>query len=207
VTRGRKILVAGSCWPEDDNVLLPAFIRLLHDVPDALLIHVPHEPTEEQIRRLERALTGKASFCLYSSLDSFTNENILIVDAVGKLLPLYAVARAAFVGGSFRQGIHNVLEPAVYGIPVLFGPRHYNSQEPLLLVERGGAVVVEDADALLRTLRHLFADDLACTSVGHRAEEFVSRHGGATARVTRHVLEDLRVHPSRAELRHLETTS
>jgi 3-deoxy-D-manno-octulosonic-acid transferase len=146
ITRGRNILVAGSCWPEDDAVLIPAMSRLASSRPETLFIHVPHEPTEQHVLRLEREMRGRVTFCRYSSLDSFTNENVLIVDTVGKLLSLYSVASIAYIGGSFRSGIHNVLEAAVYGIPVLFGPHHYNSQEPLMLIDRGGGIVVEDSE-------------------------------------------------------------
>jgi 3-deoxy-D-manno-octulosonic-acid transferase len=137
-------------------------------------------------------LRGKVSFCRYSAIEKFSDENILLVDTVGKLLSLYSVAEAAFVGGSFRQGIHNVLEAAVYEIPVLFGPRHYNSQEPLMLVDFGGAIVVETTDDLFRALLHLFGNDLARTEVGRKSAGFVKKHTGATDRVTRHILDSLR---------------
>ena len=94
--------------------------------------------------------------------------------------------------GSFRQGIHNVLEAAVYGIPVLFGPRHRNSQEPLQLVERGGAFVINDAAELQRTMLNLLDDDMARTTAGSRASAFVQANIGATKRILSHLEPYLR---------------
>jgi 3-deoxy-D-manno-octulosonic-acid transferase len=120
-------------------------------------------------------------------MNEYAGENIVIVDSVGILLVLYACAHIAYVGGSFRQGIHNVLEAAVFGIPVLFGPRHRNSHEPIMLVECGGGFVVEDADETYRTLHNLLVDDGARKASGERAARFVESHTGATARFLEHL--------------------
>jgi 3-deoxy-D-manno-octulosonic-acid transferase len=87
------------------------------------------------------------------------------------------------VGGSFRQGIHNVLEAAVYGIPVLFGPKHRNSHEPLMLVERGGGFVVSSEEELRRTAGNLLRDDRVRSTAGERASSFVQAHLGATEHI------------------------
>jgi 3-deoxy-D-manno-octulosonic-acid transferase len=105
-----------------------------------------------------------------------------VVDSIGILMRLYASAHVAFIGGSFRQGVHNVLEAAVYGIPVLFGPRHRNSQEPLMLLERGGGFVISDSADLERTLHNLFDNEAARIMAGERAARFVAANTGATER-------------------------
>ena len=108
---------------------------------------------------------------------------MIIVDSIGILLVLYAYAHLAYVGGSFRQGIHNVLEAAVYGIPVLFGPRHRNSHEPLMLVERGGGFVVSSEGGTAPDRGKSAADDRARTTAGDRASAFVQANLGATERI------------------------
>jgi 3-deoxy-D-manno-octulosonic-acid transferase len=143
---------------------------------------VPHEPTPDHLEELERELNGKTSFIRFSALNEYSGERVIIVDSVGILLTLYASAQVAFIGGSFRQGIHNVLEAAVFGIPVVFGPDHHNSQEPLMLVERGGGFVARDTQELKRTLGHLLEDENARASAGRSAMEFVHFHTGATDR-------------------------
>ena len=187
VTEGRKIVVIGSSWPEDEEVVLPAALRLLRERPDALFIIVPHEPTLEHVETLERAIGDRVPSLRFSALNEYAGERILIVDSVGILLILYAHAHVAYVGGSFRQGIHNVLEAAVYGIPVIFGPRHRNSHEPLQLVDRGGAFVINDAEEFHRTVQHLLQDDGARAAAGERAAAFVRANVGATDRFIEHL--------------------
>jgi len=183
VLRGKRVGVAGSTWPEDEAVLLPAFLEIRKTVPGLLLILVPHEPTLEHIEDIERELAGQVDTIRFSALNEYRGESIIIVDSIGILLVLYAYAHVAYVGGSFRQGIHNVLEAAVYGVPVVFGPRHRNSHEPLMLVERGGAFVVSDTEELLRTAMNLLQDDAARTTAGERAAAFVQANLGATKRI------------------------
>jgi 3-deoxy-D-manno-octulosonic-acid transferase len=189
VIGGKKVFVVGSSWPEDEEHVVPAFLQLLEERPgrDVLMIIAPHEPTVEHIEELERSLEGRASFIRFSALNEYTNENIVIVDSVGILLILYCHAQIAYVGGSFRQGVHNVLEAAVYGIPVLFGPRHRNSQEPLMLVGRGGGFVVNNSAELHRALSNLLSDESARRSAGLRAAEFVRANVGATDRFLSHL--------------------
>lgn len=187
VLEGKKVLVAGSTWPEDEDILLPAFLDMRQSVPELLLILVPHEPTLEHIEDVERELTGQVETIRFSALNEYRGESVIIVDSIGILLVLYAYAHLAYVGGSFRQGIHNVLEAAVYGIPVLFGPRHRNSHEPLMLIERGGAFVVSTSEELARTVANLLQDDSARRTAGERASAFVQANLGATQRILRFI--------------------
>jgi 3-deoxy-D-manno-octulosonic-acid transferase len=183
ILSGRKVLVAGSCWGEDDHHLVPAFERLSKALPEALLIHVPHEPTQHHIAGLANRFRGRLSFCLLSDIGRYAGEPVIVVDSIGKLVPLYASAHLAYIGGSFGQGIHNVLEAAVFGVPVVFGPRHYNSQEPLQLIDAGGGFVVDDEQSMERTLKNLLEDDVVRAMAGARAAEFVRKHTGTTQRV------------------------
>jgi 3-deoxy-D-manno-octulosonic-acid transferase len=187
ILEGKKLIVAGSSWPEDEAVLLPAYIRLREAIPNLLLIVVPHEPTIEHIEELERQLHERVRTIRFSALNEYDGEEVIIVDSIGILLVLYASAHIAYIGGSFRQGIHNVLEAAVFGIPVVFGPKHGNSHEPLQLVERGGAFVITDSEELYRTVRNLLEDDKARMTAGSRASAFVTAHLGATQRILAHL--------------------
>jgi len=187
LTEGKRVVVIGSSWPEDEEVVLPACLRLQAEMGNILLVVVPHEPTEEHIENLERDLAGRAASIRFSALNEYAGESVVIVDSVGILLVLYAHADIAYVGGSFRQGVHNVLEAAVFGIPVLFGPKHRNAHEPIMLVECGGGFVVGDDEELHRTLKNLLEDDAARGASGERAARFVESHTGATARFLEHL--------------------
>jgi 3-deoxy-D-manno-octulosonic-acid transferase len=197
---GRRVIVAGSSWPDDEEVILPTFLQLQKAFDNLRLFIVPHEPTVERIEELERELTGKTPFIRFSALNEYNNERIIIVDSVGILLILYGYAHIAYVGGSFRQGVHNVLEAAVFGVPVVFGPRHRNSQEPLMLVERGGGFVVNNREELFRTLDNLLRDEMARTTAGERAAKFVRSNVGATERFLQHLEPYLAGDNSRAHI-------
>lgn len=183
VITGKKVIVAGSTWPEDEAVLLPAFLKLRTERSDLLLILTPHEPTVDHCENIERELTGHVSTIRFSALNEYAGQDVIIVDSIGILLVLYASAHLAYVGGSFRQGIHNVLEAAVYGIPVLFGPKHRNSHEPLMLVERGGGFIVTNEEEFTTTAGNLLRDDRIRTTAGERASSFVQSHLGATEQI------------------------
>jgi 3-deoxy-D-manno-octulosonic-acid transferase len=187
IVAGKMVIVVGSSWSEDEEVVIPAFLRLQESLSNLLLIVVPHEPTIDHIEELEAAIAGKTSSIRFSGLNEYHDERVIIVDSVGILLILYAYAHVAYVGGSFRQGIHNVLEAAVFGVPVVFGPRHRNSQEPLQLVDRGGGFVVNNSEELYRTLDNLLHDDLARTAAGEKASRFVQSNVGATTRFLKHL--------------------
>ncbi len=182
IARGKQVLVVGSSWPDDEEVLLPVLFRLQRSLPSLLTIIVPHEPTEAHLEELEREMNGSTSYIRFSALNEYGGERVIVVDSIGILMRLYASAHIAFIGGSFRQGVHNVLEAAVYGIPVLFGPRHRNSQEPLMLLERGGGFVIGDSADLERTLHNLFDNEAARIMAGERAARFVAANTGATER-------------------------
>jgi 3-deoxy-D-manno-octulosonic-acid transferase len=109
------------------------------------------------------------------------------VDSIGILLTLYTYADAAFVGGSFKQNIHNVLEAAVYGIPVLFGPKIENSQETQKLLKRGGGIMIMDKRDAYKELRLLFKDDELRKGKGKLSYDFVKENLGATEKILKEI--------------------
>jgi 3-deoxy-D-manno-octulosonic-acid transferase len=182
IIRRKKVLLVGSSWEEDEAVLLPAFRRVAQHDSAALMILVPHEPTVETLERLELALNLSLRSIRFSDLNDYSDENVILVDSIGILMSLYQYANVAYVGGSFRQGVHNVLEPAVYGIPVLYGPKHQNSQEAVELAKRGGGFVVTNQDECYFQLRKLFNDKKTRGKVGTESLRLVKENIGATER-------------------------
>jgi 3-deoxy-D-manno-octulosonic-acid transferase len=183
ILKKRRVFVVGSSWPEDEAILLPTFTKILKYDPSVLMILVPHEPTLEAIEAIETSLGQKPRSIRFSNMNDYNNEPIIIVDSIGILTALYQYADIAYVGGSFRQGVHNVLEPAVYGIPVLYGPKHENSQEAIELARRGGGFVVRDQQDCYRTLRTLFTDQRERTHAGAESAKLVKENIGATERL------------------------
>ena len=187
ILKRKRVLVVGSSWDEDEAVLLPAFRRIAQHDSGALMILVPHEPTLPTLDRLELALNFTLRSIRFSDLNDYSNENVILVDSIGILMSLYQYADVAYVGGSFRQGIHNVLEPAVYGIPVLYGPKHDNSQEAVELARRGGGFVVTMADECYLTLRRLLNDKKARVHAGAESQRLVQENVGATQRFIEYI--------------------
>ncbi|HEV8150393.1 MAG TPA: hypothetical protein VGP61_09455, partial [Gemmatimonadales bacterium] len=137
-----RTLVAGSTGPEEEDRLLAAFRIVRESEPAARLILVPHEPTAQQLERLEGAarLQGMEPVRLRRSRGE---EPLLVVDQIGLLATLYAGAFVAYVGGGYgSRGLHSVLEPAACGVAVLFGPRWQGSPDAGALLQRRAAAVV-----------------------------------------------------------------
>ena len=194
-------IVAGSTWPADEAVLLPAFADLLAMGDRARLVVAPHEPTPEHVREVAVA-AQRAGLPRPVQLSQLTAApragSVVIVDRVGVLADLYALGRAAYVGGGYhRAGLHSVLEPAVFGVPVCVGPRWTNSRDAALLLQRGAAMALpEDGRrALLEQWRVWSRDPAARARAGAAAAAVVREGRGAAAR-TAALVRELVVRPA-----------
>lgn len=187
IVKNKKVFVAGSTWPEDEEVLIPTIKKLVQHSSKVLVILVPHEPTIEALESIEVRLGFKIRSIRFSDLNDYNNEPIIIVDSVGILMLLYQYAHVAYVGGSFRQGIHNVLEPAVYGIPVVYGPKHTNSQEAMELVQRHGGFIIDNQQECYKMLRMLLDNKKMRTEAGTQSLKLVKENIGATKRFIHHL--------------------
>jgi 3-deoxy-D-manno-octulosonic-acid transferase len=120
-------------------------------------------------------------------MNNYNNEQVIIVDSIGILLTLYTYASAAFIGGSFKQSIHNVLEAAVYGIPVMFGPKIENSQETQELLKRGGGILIRNKREAFRQMRMLFSNEDLRKAKGQIALQYVQENLGATDKIVKEI--------------------
>ncbi len=180
---GKKIFIFGSSWEEDENVIFPAFEELLQNDEDVVMIVAPHEPTIIHLEEIENYFAGKEKTIRFSSKNNYNGERVVIIDSIGILLTLYFYADVAYVGGSFKQGIHNVLEPAVYGIPVLFGPKIEYSLEAQELVKRGASHIVQNKTEAYDVLQKLFKNKNYRNELGSIASKYVNENIGATERI------------------------
>ena len=152
---GGPILVAGSTWPSDEKVLIPALARVRESVPGLRLVLAPHEPGGYDFVGLGRRLAADGwTPALFRKVGEVHGVDAIQVDRVGVLAELYGLASVAYVGGGFhKSGLHSVLEPAAVGVPVLIGPRYQGSVHATRLLAVGGARAVADADVFAVTLR------------------------------------------------------
>jgi 3-deoxy-D-manno-octulosonic-acid transferase len=174
-------IVAGSTWPEDERHLLPAFAALRSGGRSLRLILAPHEPTPAHLASAETQMDALGLRHARLSADGAASAEVVLVDRVGVLGELYALADVAWVGGGFgAAGLHSVLEPAAFGAPVLFGLRHANAREAAELVAAGGALEVADATAAERLLAGLLDVYEVRARAGRIARAYVeARLGGA----------------------------
>jgi 3-deoxy-D-manno-octulosonic-acid transferase len=176
----RATLVAGSTWPADETPLLAAWRSLRERMPDARLIIAPHEPVPAHTDAIARwaSYAGFRGAMLTGS--AAATADVVIVDRVGVLGDLYALADVAYVGGGFHAaGLHSVIEPAAFGAPVLFGPRYTASRDALLLRECNGGFSASSADEIAARLLGLFQDHAAARAAGDRARALVRNGLGA----------------------------
>jgi 3-deoxy-D-manno-octulosonic-acid transferase len=174
---GSLCLVAGSTWPKDEELLA----RFINQSPQhAKFIIAPHEIKEDQIARLEAAINEK--HMRYSRADSVhaAQAKVMIIDNIGMLSSLYRYGQIAYVGGGFGKGIHNILEAAVYGIPVVIGPEHSRFREAHDLIREGAAFPVANEAGFMNTLQLLTENKELRQKASFIAARYVKQHAGAT---------------------------
>jgi 3-deoxy-D-manno-octulosonic-acid transferase len=178
---GALTLIAGSTWPPDEARLLPALTRLMRETPTLRVVMVPHEPVAAHIDPLRRwALDQGLSVCTTSETRADLSSQVVLVDTVGVLAEAYAHAHIAYVGGAFSTGVHSVIEPAIAGLPVVFGPKYENSFEAIQLIERGAATSVSNEEETYAALRRYLTDETVRRDAGAAATTYVRSQLGAT---------------------------
>jgi 3-deoxy-D-manno-octulosonic-acid transferase len=179
----RPTLVAGSTWPTDEEMLLPAWAKIRDKIPDARLIIAPHEATDSHFRSIkEWARAAGLTLARVESEDA-PDADVVLVDRYGILGDLYALGDVAYVGGGFQSaGLHSVLEPAAFGSPVLFGPRNERSRDAGLLIAAGGGAEISEVAELSLRLAEWLGSMPARDAAGAAARAMVQTGLGAAER-------------------------
>jgi 3-deoxy-D-manno-octulosonic-acid transferase len=175
---GRTVLVAGSTWPADEELL-----EVLRGREDLLLIVVPHEPSKEHVESILARFAGARTLSEIEREGTNTLPHTIVIDRTGILAALYRIGSIAYVGGGFGDGVHSVLEPASYGIPVLCGPRTGRSRDAEEMRRMERLQVVEREEQLLGAVESFLVDSELRARAGAAAREFVEGHAGATGRI------------------------
>ena len=181
MTAGDKpTLVMGSSWQPDEDIVIPYF----NSHPEMKLIIAPHEFDESRLEAImARIKRPVARYTKLDQVDDPSQLDCMIIDCFGILSSLYRYGDVAYVGGGFGSGIHNVPEAAVYGIPVIFGPRHEKFREALELKECGGGFAINNASQCNDILDRLLGDTHALKQAGNAASNYITTHTGATDRI------------------------
>jgi len=176
-----KVFVAGSSWPPDEEI----FIKYFNDHRDWKMIIAPHVVGEDHLRQIEKLLKGRkvVRYSEYSEKSDYSeqlsNADVLIIDCFGLLSSIYHYGDVAYVGGGFGVGIHNLLEAAVWDVPVFFGPNNERFQEAQALKQGGGFEITNYEDFEQR-MNRLMTDEAYLKVQGHLAGLYVKEKAGAT---------------------------
>jgi 3-deoxy-D-manno-octulosonic-acid transferase len=178
----RLTLVAGSTWPSDEKRLLEAWLRVRQQIPAIRLVIAPHELSPAHMSNIERwAKATGMSLGRTSDESSDPRADVILVDQYGILGDIYALADAAYVGGGFHDaGLHSLLEPAAFGAPVLFGPKHTDNRDARLLIAGGGAIRCPGSGDISARLLAWFSNARVREKAGQSARRVVEAGlGGA----------------------------
>lgn len=186
ILKGKKVFVVGSSWKDDEEIILPVINKLCEYGENLLTVLVPHEPKETKIAAIENNFKNNYKnlrAIRLSRIENYSDENIVIVDSIGKLMSLYSAAYIAYVGGGFRTGLHNVLEPAIFNIPVMFSNEVKNSDEDEILLEKGCGILVSKRDRFYRDMKRLLNDDEHYRNVCESCKHVFSDTLGTTKKI------------------------
>lgn len=174
------ILIAGSTWPDDEKLL----VNLAEKIPNWKLIIAPHEIHETHINAITTLFPNSAKFSDLGISNANHQAQTLIIDNIGMLSSLYQYGRIAYIGGGFGSGIHNTLEAAAFGIPVIFGPNYHKFKEAKDLIEINAAKSINDQTELVAAFE--FFNKNSC---GHLAKGYVVNNTGATNRILQNIVK------------------
>ena len=169
-------IVIGSSWIDDENV----YLSYLNNSKNIKFIIAPHNIKEEEITRLIGKIDKRTIRYSNYKAEHLKDADVFVIDTIGILTQIYAYADIAYVGGAFKTGLHNILEPATYGTPVVIGPKFSKFQEAKDLVALGSCLVVDNTEELSTTFTRLIADTDYRNELGTKNREFILKNKNAT---------------------------
>lgn len=194
--QGHKVLVAGSTWPPDEDLLIHYFNR--HT--ELRLVLAPHVVSEEHVAQLLAKLKRPALRYTQATAQTARDTDCLIIDCYRLLASVYRYATVAYVGGGFGVGIHNVPEAAVYGVPVIIGPNNQKFREARALLQRGACFEISSQDDLDAVLDRLLIDNDALAHAGSAARTYIEENAGAADKIYDATLRPTSAKPDAAAL-------
>ncbi len=175
----KSIIVLGSAWVDDVKI----WLEFISNAPsDVCFIIVPHEVDESSLKQFEHLFQNSSE--RFSKLNVNEVPSVIIVDSIGLLSRIYKYAKIAYVGGALGKGLHNILEPAVFGIPVIFGNKNYMKfNEAVAMLESGAAYSVGSSEDVKKIAGRLLTDQDLYNTCGAKSAEYVNGNTGATEMV------------------------
>lgn len=175
----RQTLVAGSSWAPDEDIFIPYF----NAHPEMKLVIAPHVIDESHLQEIESKLRRPAVRYTQATSENVGRADCLIIDCFGLLSSIYRYGEIAYIGGGFGVSIHNTLEAAVYGIPVIFGPNNYKFREAQGLKACGGGLEIQGETDFCRQMDRLLSEEAYLLSAGKAAGSYVKDNAGALEKI------------------------
>lgn len=191
IIKNKKIFVIGSSWKEDEEIILPVINKIQKYEPDLLTILVPHEPKETKLLLIEKNILQNfenLKSIRYSNIKYYSNENLIIVDCIGILLNLYSISYVSYVGGGFKSGLHNILEPAIFNVPVFFANDVKNSDEDEVLLNCGGGLLVENKNRFYKDFRIILGNKILRDNIGEKCKLVFSDKTGIAKKIVNNLI-------------------
>lgn len=181
----KTTIVIGSSWPKDESLL----VNYINSAPDDLkFIIAPHNIHKAEIDKLQTLITKKTILYSEKENQNLNEFQLFIIDTIGILTKIYSYADIAYVGGGFgNPGVHNILEPATFGVPIVIGPNYSHFAEATALVHQGGCVSISNQKELNEALDNLISNEDIRHEKGHICETFVQMNKGATVTILKNI--------------------
>lgn len=177
---GHLTVIAGSTWPEDEDTI----VRFINENnPGVKFIIAPHEIHEKNIKQLEESIRVRKIRYNYSADQELVDADVLIIDTIGILSSIYQYGNLAYIGGGFGKGIHNILEAATFGLPVIFGPNYKKFREAIDLIQHKGAFSITDYPSFSAILTQMINDASLIKISGEKARAYIKSGLGATGKI------------------------
>ena len=175
----RFTVMIGSCWPPDEEVILPSLLKALDQFGEIQLVIAPHEPTQDHLELIEQRF--HAFFPVrWSQKQEKDQTRVWIVDTVGILSSLYEMGNVAYIGGGFTTGVHNIIEPCAMGLPVIFGPKYENSPEAVEMLKEKLAFSIQNTFEFQQTFFELLENRASCEALGKKVQQKIEQQCGAS---------------------------
>lgn len=182
---GKLTVIAGSTWPKDEELL---FDFINNDNNDEVnFIIAPHETDDSHIESITSKISKKTSAYSKASVKNITDFKVIVIDGIGLLSKIYRYGDIAYIGGGFGSGIHNVLEPATYGIPVIIGPNYKKFNEAIDLIASGACIPINNKKAFDCVLNNLITNEISIKEKGKKARCYVESKIGATQAIIQYI--------------------
>jgi 3-deoxy-D-manno-octulosonic-acid transferase len=184
--QNQQVLVLGSSWQPDEELVINYFNQAENKFK---LIIAPHEVSKENINRITKNISANKIVLNYSdaNTENVGNADVLIINSIGILSSVYRYGDIAYIGGGFGKGIHNILEAATFGLPIIFGPNYKKFKEAHDLIASGGAINIDDVNELKIALDSMLSDKDVVREKGKIASEYVLNNKGATKEIIEHI--------------------